>query len=70
LEDDYVPDLPIDAFPLLFEESKSTAFVTLKQSTNPKAEQKSSRQNRWLSRKAWRAAGGVTYEDYGRKGRR
>lgn len=70
LEDDYVPDLPIDAFPLLFEEAKSTAFVTLKQSTNPKAEQKASRQNRWLSRKAWRAAGGVSYDDYGRKSRR
>jgi hypothetical protein len=68
--DDFVPDLPIDAFPALLEESKSTAFFVLKQMTNSKAEQKATRQNRWLSRKAWRAHGGVRYSDFGRKSRR
>jgi hypothetical protein len=66
----FIPDLPIDAFSALIEESKSTAFFTLKQMTNQKAEQKTARQNRWLSRKSWRAHGGVRYEDYGRKSRR
>lgn len=69
-EDDFIPDLPIEAFPALLEEAKSTAFFVLKQMPNQKAEQKASRQNRWLSRKAWRAQGGVRYEDYGRKSRR
>ena len=68
--DTFVPDLPIDAFPALLEESKSTAFFVLKQMTNSKAEQKATRQNRWLSRKAWRAHGGVRYSDFGRKSRR
>lgn len=67
---DFIPDLPIDAFSALLEESKSTAFITLKQMSNQKAEQKAARQQRWLSRKAWRAHGGVQYADFGRKGRR
>ena len=68
--EDFVPDLPMDAFPLLLEESKSTAFLALKQMANQKAEQKVSRQQRWLSRKAWRAEGSVKFKDFGRKGRR
>lgn len=67
---DAVPDLPSSAFSQLIEEAKSTAFVTLKQSTNQKAEQKATRQRHWLSRKAWRTHGGVRYENYGRRGRR
>lgn len=67
--DDFIPDLPIEAFPALLEEAKSTAFLTIKQSANQKAEQKASRQQRWLSRKAWSAQGGVRYADYGRAGR-
>jgi hypothetical protein len=65
----FVPDLPVESFPLLEEESKSTAFFTLKQMANQKAEQKANRQNKWLSRKAWRAAGGAKFQNYGRKGR-
>jgi len=68
--DMYIPDLPAEAFSLLEEEAKSTAFFTLKQMPNQKAEQKATRQNRWLSRKAWRAEGGVKFYNYGRKGRK
>lgn len=68
--DDAYPFLPDEAFPLLIEESKSTAFVALRQSANSKAEQKAARQNRWLARKAWKENGGIQYPDYGRKGRR
>lgn len=68
--DDGIPDLPEEAFAALEEEAKSTAFVAIKQMANQKAEQKAARQNRWLSRKAWRAHGGIQYENYGRKGRR
>lgn len=62
-----IPDLPSEAFPLLVEESKSTAFVVLKQQANAKAEQKARRSGRWMSRKAWRTEGGIRYPDYGRK---
>lgn len=67
IRDDYVPDLPIEAFSALIEESKSTAFLNLKQMANEKAEQKASRQQRWLSRKAWRVHGGIRYDNYGRR---
>ncbi len=65
--DGAVPDLPEEAFPILVEEAKSTAFYVLRQVANEKAEQKATRQQRWLSRKAWRAKGGVRYPNYGRK---
>jgi len=68
--DTFVPDLPIEAFPALIEEAKSTAFIALKQVANQKAEQKSNRQQRWLSRKAWTLDGGIKYENYGRKSRK
>lgn len=64
--DDAIPDLPEEAFAALLAEAKSTAFFSLKQMANEKAEQKATRQQRWLSRKAWRAKGGVRYDNYGR----
>lgn len=70
LDDHFTPTLPSEAFALLREEAKSTAFITLKQMANQKAEMKASRQNRWLSRKAWKAHGGVRYPNYGRRGSR
>lgn len=66
-DNDAVPDLPSEAFTNLIEEAKSTAFFVLKQMANQKAEQKAARHSRWLSRKAWKAKGGVRYDDYGRK---
>lgn len=67
---DAIPDLPSEAFSALEEEAKSVCFLTLKQMVNSKAEQKASRQQRWLSRKAWRAQGGVRYDNYGRTSRK
>lgn len=67
VSDTFIPDLPEEAFPALVAEAKSTAFIVLKQAANEKAEQKAQRQQRWLSRKAWRVDGGVRYPDYGRK---
>lgn len=68
--DNAIPDLPVDAFPALLAEAKSTAFYNIKQMTNQKEELKANKQNRWLARKAWRTHGGVRTEDYGRRGRR
>lgn len=69
-EDSFVADLPIEAFPALLAEATSTCFFNIKQTPNQKVEQKAARQQRWLSRKAWRTEGGVRYENFGRKGRR
>lgn len=64
--DDAIPDLPAEAFTALLEEAKSRCFVKLKQQTDPTAATEARRQQAWLSRKAWRAAGGVKYPSYGR----
>lgn len=66
-DDDFIPDLPSEAFPLLLSEAKSSSFIVLKQTANEKAEQKARRQSKWLSRKSWRVSGGVRYPNYGRK---
>lgn len=65
-----VPDLPTEAFSALLEESKSVASLVVKQAADQKAEANSVKQQRWLSRKAWRAHGGVRYDNYGRIGRK
>lgn len=69
MNDDYIPDLPEEAFSLLIEEAKSKAMMKLKQTQDIKAEQEAGRQNRWLSRKAWRAHAKDIYPyNYGRRG--
>jgi hypothetical protein len=69
LADDFIPDLPEEAFSFLVEEAKSKAAYKIAQKPDEKAEQESRRQNQWLSRKAWRVEGGVKYQRFGR-GRR
>lgn len=66
-EDGAYPDLPPDAFSKLIEEAKSTAFLTLKQMANEKAEQRAARQGRWLALKSWRVDGSLKTPNYGRK---
>jgi len=70
LTDTYVPDLPAKAFPYLLAEAKSVAFNVLKQSANPKEEQRSARQKRRLSQERWRLEGGISYPSYGRRGKK
>lgn len=65
--DTFTPDLPDEAFSLLLEEAKSTAFYYLKNMVNEKAESRSQKADTWLSRKAFTAKGGVRYPDYGRR---
>ena len=67
MEDDFIPDLPEEAFSALIEEAKSKASFKLHQSADQKSEQESVRQQKWLSRKAWRVHGGIRYPNYGRK---
>lgn len=66
MQDDFIPDLPEEAFTLLQEEAKSRASMKLKQMPDQKAEQEAGRQNRWLSRSNWRVKGGIQYPSYGR----
>ena len=64
--DSSIPDLPDEAFIALLEEAKSRASLKLRQVSDVKAEEEARRQQRWLSRKASRLAGGITYPNYGR----
>lgn len=67
--DSHIPDLPSEAFPLLVEEAKSMAMIVLRQTANPKSEQRARRQGSWLARKSWQVKGGVGYPNYGRRQR-
>ena len=67
LVDTFIPDLPVQMFSYLLNESKSTCFLVLKQSANQKAEQHSISQRRRMSQEAWRVKKGITYPNYGRK---
>lgn len=66
--DTFIPDLPEEAFSALLEEAKSRCMMRLRQMVDQKAEQESQRQQRWLSRKAWKVKGGIKYPNYGRRG--
>ena len=67
LSDTFTPDLPVQMFSYLLNEAKSTAFLTLKQMANQKAEQQSVSQRRRMSQEAWKITNGITYGNYGRK---
>jgi hypothetical protein len=68
--DSFIPDLPDEAFSALIEEAKSKAMFKLKQTQDIKAEQEANRQQRWLSRKAWRVHEQDIYPfNYGRNTR-
>lgn len=68
--DSFIPDLPDEAFSALIEEAKSKAQFKLHQVQDIKAEQEASRQQRWLSRKAWRVHEQDIYPyNYGRGSR-
>jgi hypothetical protein len=68
-EDSAIPDLPIEAFPQLIEESKSRSALKLRQQADQKSEEASQRSRRWLARKDWTVAGGIQFPNYGRNRR-
>jgi len=67
ITDEFIPDLPSKAFPYLISEAKSVCFNAIKQSANPKEEQRSTRQRRRMSQDRWRIQGGNIFPNYGRK---
>lgn len=64
--DNFVPDLPMEAFPGFLAEAKSVASFKLDDTTDEKAEQQSMRQQRRLSIDGWTVHGGIRYSSYGR----
>ena len=66
IEDDFIPDLPVDAFSMLYERSLSACQFKIRQFQDVKAEQEGLKQGRWMSRKNWVVNGGIKYPNYGR----
>lgn len=67
MSDEFIPNLPVQAFSLLLAESKASCFFDLRQTPNGKAEQQASTQRRRQSQEKWRTNGGIKYPDYGRR---
>ena len=65
ITDTFEPDMPIQMFPQLLAEAKSTAFAHIKQMPSQKAEQRANRQRRRLSGQG-RVNSGIVFPDYGR----
>ena len=66
LADGFVVDLPSEAFSLLKATVKSRAFFSIKQLGNPLLAAEEQRQRNRMSRKNWKAHGGIRTQDYGR----
>ena len=67
LIDDFIPNLPPDAFSLLYQETLSRVQLKAREFQDIKAEQEATKQSRWMSRNAFRVNGGIKFPDYGRK---
>lgn len=65
-QDDFVPDLPVEAFPGYIAEVKSVASLKINEIQDVKSEQQAARQQRRLSNQAWRAEGGIRKPNFGR----
>ena len=65
---DFIFDLPVEAFSYLLAEAKSVSFVSLNKEANQKAEQQAVTQRRRMSAEAGKVQQGVTYPGFGRRG--
>lgn len=73
LEDDFIPDMDDQQFPLLLNEAKSLAFLELKQMEHPKAEREARRQ--WNNLQRMKSMTDVpsafdSFANFGRRGSR
>lgn len=66
LVDNYIPDLPTQAFALLVNEAKSAASLKVRQMPDQKAEQYAITGRRRMSQESWKVKNGITYPNYGR----
>lgn len=70
VDDSFIPDLPVEAFPLLLAEAKSTCFARIKQQIDSKSEQQAIRGNTAMAQRGWAVKGAVRYPNYGRSSRK
>ena len=65
--DNFIPQLPLRAYPLLLAEVKSKSFADIKQMPSGKEEQRATNLRRRISRTGNKTHNGIRYPDYGRK---
>lgn len=70
MDDDEYFDLPVEAFSYLLHETKSTASLKILEKADEKSEQESVTQRRRMSQEAWKLHNGITYPNYGRRGKK
>lgn len=70
LTDSFIPDMPDEMFPMLLAEAKSACFIRIKEVADQKAEQQSTRQRFKMNQRSWKAAGGIRFPNYGRRGKK
>ena len=70
LVDNFVVDLPTEAFSMLIAILKNRAYLALKDTFNALVDREETRQRNRMSRKSWQAKGGIGLPNYGRKGNR
>lgn len=67
IEDDFVPDLPAEAFAFLIEETISRCQLKMRQVQDVKSEAEAQKQSRWLSQSNFVVKGGIRFPDYGKR---
>lgn len=67
IEDSFVPDLPMEAFSYLREETVSRCQLKMRQIQDVKSEAEAQKQSRWLSQSNFVVKGGITFPDWGKR---
>lgn len=68
-DDDFIPELPAEAFPLLLAEAKNMAFFELRQMVHEKSEMVAQRHNNLMSQRGRSGGSLIRFPNYGRKSR-
>lgn len=69
VDDNFIFDLPVDAFPYFINECRSFVFNSIKQMPHVKAEQMAQTQRRRMSWENYTVPGYINYPNYGKRGR-
>lgn len=67
IEDNFIPDIPAEAFAYLIEETISRCQFKMRQFQDAKSEAESLKQSRWLSQHNFVVSGGIKFPNYGKR---
>ena len=67
VSDEFIPDLPVDAFAYLVEETISRCQFKMRQIQDIKSERESQKQSNWLSQNNFVVNGGIKFPNFGKR---